>query len=67
MPKPCMTSTQNISRNAEVKKKCGKGQTGEKKISSTLAENILHNPGIGCPHFEMPTSEAPEKKKKKLN
>jgi hypothetical protein len=34
---------------------------GKENCSSILAENILHNPGIGCPHFEIPTSEAPEK------
>jgi len=39
---------------------------GKENCSRTLAENILHNPGIGCPHFEMPTSEAPEKNKLKI-
>jgi hypothetical protein len=28
MPKPCMTCTQNMSRNAEVKKTGTKGRTG---------------------------------------
>ncbi len=40
MHKTCKTWTQNMSRNAEVKKKWGKGQTMRKKIAAGLMYSL---------------------------